>query len=258
MQIFELKPEILRQPLPRMPEWFPKALENIATHHNKPFFRVVNGLTETRFLNGNPHHLKHLLHSAPYVDVIHEQFRRSLKNGGYKHYPTWEKAKNDADSSVIPLTEKKAERQMKKYRQPNGRPCWVIEVYQSPDELDAKQWEALRYSFMPKNGVIQKIDMFGEYPSEGRYVYLMSVLDNEGNAISPHQGIIDLLTAGYKARISDTRTYEQILKEDEYNSEMFEEKQKQRLTQHFYDIHGISTKRIKGGVISRPILTEKV
>ncbi|MBX3288369.1 MAG: hypothetical protein KF855_03395 [Acidobacteria bacterium] len=49
----------MRHPLPRKEEGFDKALEDIYRVEGKPFFRCVNGQTETHWCNGNPHSIKH-------------------------------------------------------------------------------------------------------------------------------------------------------------------------------------------------------
>ena len=162
--------DFLRVDLPRVPDWFHEELAKVAVRDGRPVFRLVDGIRELKWRNGKMD-VKHLLQAdgmACYVPVSKTRFRRrSLrKDGQPKIYRTYEQAVKDRD----PYLATDIETATKFHVAAVGRPCWVVEVYISPDEIDYASWLRLRYQHLEKNGVTQQIDVLGPYPRDGWFV----------------------------------------------------------------------------------------
>lgn len=247
-----LPEEALRPPLPAMPEWFPRALENISRHGEKPLFRVVNGLTELHFRRGK-WTLKHLLQhdGIPcYFPVVKTRYRRkNVKTGAYEMYTTFEAAKKakDHDLSIDIETATIAT------KLPVGRACWVVEVYVKPEEIDALAWEANRFGMAEKNRIAQKIDFLGPFPTEGYYIACFDVVDADGTPVSPSDKTLEECKRRLRSAENDSRSLEACIQGAIKDSAEFEKKELERLNDNFYQWAGITANRGKGGVIAKPI-----
>lgn len=247
-----VKPEALLVELPHVPDWFMRELAQVATRNGRPVFRLVDGQRETKWRNGKTD-VKHLLQHEQvpaYVPVIRQVFRRkNPETGKYSYYPTHKLAVADnADglSKEIDYTNMISVRGV-------GRACWIIEVYIDPSEVDALAWEKQRFADLQVHGVLRKVDVLGPYPREGTYVYGFSVIDEEGNAISPNQRTLDECKKRWRTIIADTSTVQDNINAVESGMAEFEKKQVTRIADNFYQYQGISAKRLHHGAISKPI-----
>lgn len=252
-EILAVTPETLLVDLPPVPEWFERELSKIATKNGKPMFKIVDGQRELKWRNGKMD-VKHLLqhNNVPaYVPVVRQLFRRKYKDTtNYKVYSSWSAAKNDPLDALldqeIDFTNLTSVRAV-------GRACWVIEVYISPEEIGYDNWEHSRYADLQTNGVVRRVDVLGPFPREGMYMYCFSVLDDEGNAVSPSERTLDECRKRWQSVQSDTASLEQNIKNFQEANAKFEEKEVKRIADNVYQFHGISAKRWHYGEISKPI-----
>lgn len=250
-----VKPETLLVPLPPKPEWFERELAKIATRNGKPVFKIVDGQREMRWRNGKMD-VKHLLQhdNVPaYVPVVRQIFRRmDTATWKPKYYTSKEAAEADPQESLekeITWTNVVSTRAV-------GRACWVIEVYVDPDELGGPlAWELHRYADLEKHGVVQKVDILGPFPKDGMYMYCFSVVDSEGNAISPNERTLEECKKRWRQieKGSDPSLEESIMLHDEREAK-FEQKEVARLADNVYQFHGIAARtKMHGTKVSRPI-----
>lgn len=246
--------EIFRRELPPLPEGFNEELAGIMTYRGKPLFRCVSGLKEVAFLNGRMQP-KYRHPNTPYARVARTTYRRRYTSlGTWKHYHTVEAATSDLDPRLEPLSQMEAKTKHEVRAIP--RPCWVIEFYQPAEEIDPDDWEKHRYIEVDSFGVPTTLDAKGPYPSEGRYLFLMDVIDENGHPRPPGQDTLQTIRKGLQLKLKEShKSTEQRVKEDEDAFDAWEEEQVKRLTENFFDLHGIVAKRIRGAEISKPILT---
>lgn len=246
--------ESLMVELPPVPEWFRKELAQIATRDGRPMFKIVDGQRELTYRNGKTD-VKHLLQSdgVPcYVPVVTQVFRRwNWQTRQFHKYRSRAAAAADATPGLQSLDRMQFTNHITV--RGVGRPCWIIEVYVSPSEIGFDDWQKMRYDYLPVKGVMQKVDLLGEYPREGKYIYCLSVLNEQGEAISPHQGYIDELKKRWLVVLDDSRSLEQSIVDHQDSLAEFEFKQHRRLTENFYQFHGIAARRLHNAEISRPI-----
>lgn len=135
--------------------------------------------------------------------------------------------------------------------------CWVIEYYQLPREINEVAWNNLRYRWLKVNGQDTWTDMLGEYPRNGRYVFMMDVVDEHGLPISPNSQIIADLTKRFKVFESapNETPEEGARKIIAYTDEMEKEKVK-KMTDQFFQMHGIAAQKAYNTVISKPLIVK--
>lgn len=250
--VVAVKPETLLVSLPSKPDWFDKELAQVATKNGRPVFKIVDGQRELKWRNGKMD-IKHLLQheSIPaYVPVIRQVFRRmDTATWKPKYYTSREAAERDTQESLEPevkwanIVSTRAV----------GRACWVIEVLVTAEELGYENWEAMRYSDLEIHGVARKVDILGPFPKDGMYIYAFSVVDEDGNAIAPHRGIIEECKKRWKAICEPSKSLEQELADYDYREKKFEEREVARIADSFYQFHGIAARRAHDGVVSKPI-----
>lgn len=247
-----VKPETLLVQLPAKPEWFDQELARVATMQGKPVFKVVDGQRELHWRRGK-WDVKHLLQDEkfpPYIPVVSQVFRRlDTLSGTYKLYAS----RQSAEADDLPTLEKEVDWANTVSTRAVGRAAWIVEVYISPEELGYDNWMAGRYADLPVHGVIQKVDLLGEFPRDGMYVYCFSVVDDEGNAIAPNRKTIEECKRRWQIMQGDNSTLEQELKRIAERDERAKAKQIARISDNFYQFHGISARRLHHGVVSRPI-----
>jgi hypothetical protein len=245
----------LQRRLPAVPESFLRELPRIATREGVPVFRLANGLTEMHFRNGKMT-IKHpLQHPAYFVRVDTVRFRRkNIKTGDYHLYRTFEDAQGDKNKDLAV----EIDRSMRQITVPVGRPCWVVEAWISPSEIDYDTWQKNRYDYLEKMGVAQKIDVLGPYPSDGYYKGIFDVIDGEGNAIAPSERTLNECKRRWRMATSDTQTLEEAIQGSEEAMALFEEREIDRLADNMCQFHGQTVmSRITGGVTRKPIATVK-
>lgn len=244
-----LPESILRHPLPPVPDWFRDALAKVATRNGMPMFRLVDGLHELTFRNGKMD-VKHLLKSVCYVPVAKTRYRRTFHGSDkFLIFRTHQEAKNAKVDGLSTVIESATINSVAAV----GRACWIVEVYESPEEIDYDSWQALRYDYLEKSGVTQKIDLLGEYPRDGRYIACFDVVDSDGNAVSPSDKTIEECKRRYKLAMGDTRTAEEAIQGSNADIEKAEQKQIDRLNENFFQYAGITENRARGGVVGKPI-----
>jgi hypothetical protein len=251
-----IEPSALRMPLPPIPSGFERELANVGSMHGKPMFKIVDGQTEMHFRRGKMD-IKHLLQNENfpcYVPVVREAFRRQIEGtDNYKRYGTAAAAVAD---TAIGLGAPEVARIVS--TKAVGRACWIIEVYVTPEEIGEASWNAERYAMLAKSGVPTKIDVLGEFPRDGMYVYCFSVLGEDGEAIAPNDNTLMECKKRWQAINSETPATaadEATLLEDKM--EAFEKRQTARIADSFYQYHGISARRPFGAEISKPITQVK-
>jgi hypothetical protein len=252
--VVAVKPETLLVPLPEKPSWFDKELAKVATRDGRPVFKIVDGQRELKWRNGK-RDIKHLLQHdevPAYLPVVRQVFRRmDTKTWKPKYYSTKEAAQADPQTSLerdISWTNVVSTRAV-------GRACWIVEVYVSPEELGYENWQAGRYADLQVKGVYQKVDLLGPFPRDGYYVYCFSVLDEDGNAISPNQKTIEECQKRWKQMLGESNTSleEEILGYDKREEE-FEKKEVARISDNVYQFHGIAARTMfHGAAASKPI-----
>lgn len=247
-----VKPETLLVPLPSKPDWFDRELAQVATKNGQPVFKIVDGQRELKWRNGKMD-VKHLLQHdevPAYIPVIRQVFRRmDTATWKPKYYSSYDAALDDPQESLEPeisWTNIISTRAV-------GRACWVVEVLITAEETGYENWESMRYADLEVNGVIQKVDVLGPFPRDGWYTYCFSVLDEEGNAIAPHRGIIEECKMRWKQICEPEKSFEQEMLDYDYREKKFEEKETARIADSFYQFHGVAARRIHEGVVSRPI-----
>jgi hypothetical protein len=249
--VIAIKPEILLVELPPVPDWFERELSQVGQRNGHPMFRIVDGQRETKFRNGK-WDVKHLLQhdNVPaYVPVVRQVFRRKNKTTGeYQHFSTFQQAQEDQNAELgeLEYTNLISVRGV-------GRACWVVEVYIDPDELGYEAWEASRYADLQTNGVVRRVDMFGPFPREGMYMYCFSVVDEEGDAISPNRRTIEECQRRWHQVTTESATLEQTLLDVQDREEKFQRKQISRISDNFYQYHGVAARRLHHGVTGKPI-----
>lgn len=243
--------------LPPIPVWFSRELENIERVNGKPLFKIVDGQREMAFRNGKMD-VKYLLQSdgVPcYIRIPRVRFRRKNAKGEFTYYPTYEAAEADKTKGLFKLIERGEKTEVRAV----GRPCYVIEAYNSPAEISYDAWSSLRYQWWENAfGVVEKIDVLGEYPTDGRYIFCLDVIDSEGNAIAPHRGIIEDLKRRKWEFENDRRSYEQAVKDAEEAQARFERKAQLQIIDNFYQEEGISAKRLEFGAVFTPPTKTKI
>lgn len=140
--------------------------------------------------------------------------------------------------------------------------CWVIEYYQSPTELNRTAWERIRYKWLSVQGNNVWTDMLGEYPENGRYVFFQDVVNELGQPIPPNQRLIDALTAKVrefevKRKQWETETPEEGEQKIHQFTEEVEKEKVAKMTEDFFQYHGIAAKRAFDAVISKPLISTK-
>lgn len=249
--------QALLRPLPPVPERFEARLSQIALIDGKPLFRLVDGQRETIWRNGEIE-VKHLFYpkdengeyTSCYVPVLKRVYRRkNIKTGEYAIFSSHEAAKKAKDKNLainLEVGEKIEVRGI-------GMPCWVIEVYIPTKDVDYDSWQANRSDYLESMGVLQKVDMLGDYPREGMYKWCFNVIDDDGNAVSPSDRTLDECKRRFKIASGDTRTAEQAIQCDLNAEARFEEKQRDLMNDNFKQWAGITATRARAGVVSRPI-----
>lgn len=250
--VLAVKPETLLVDLPPIPSWFERELSQVATRNGKPVFKIVDGQRELKFRNEKMD-VKHLLQHQnipAFVPVVTQTFRRKNEaTGEYKFYSSLAAARADTEESLskdIDVANKVSTRAV-------GKACWIIEVYVAPEELGYDNWQASRYANLEKHGVARKVDVLGEFPREGMYVYCFSVLDSDGRAISPNQKTLDECKRRWRIVSNDTSTLEQNIKDYEEAEAKFAEKEVKRIADNVYQFAGISARRWHHGEVSKSI-----
>lgn len=231
------KPETLLVDLPPVPDWFRRELSQVGQKDGKPIFRLVDGQRELKWRNGKLD-VKHLLQHEEvpaYVPVIRQVFRRlDSATAKYKFYTSWQAAKNDGLATLgeeVDYTNTITTRAV-------GRSCWIIEVLITPEEVGYENWEISRYAEMQVHGVYQKVDVLGPFPRDGYYVYCMSVLDDEGDAMPPNQRTLDECKRRWQLMNGDQESLEQAIKDHYEKVEKFEKKEAARLSDSLIQFHG--------------------
>jgi hypothetical protein len=238
--------------LPPKPDWFEEELKSIGNINGKPLFRVVDGQREQVFRCGK-FRVKHLLTNNGFpcfIPVVDTYYFKKYKNSNeIKRYPSREEAikdKNEELEDEVEFTSNVEVRQI-------GRPCWVIETYISPTEINEEVWNNNRFQFLKKNGIDQLIDVLGEFPRDGMYVYCFSIVDENGNARSPGQADIEECRKRLQLSQLDKKSLEQRIKEFHQREREFEEKQIQRISDNVVQFFGLSYKKFFNAEISKPI-----
>ena len=240
--------------LPPVSDQFLKDLAGIATHRGKPLFRLVHGQKEQIFRNGE-WDVKHILHSEHmncYIKVETTVYRRkNVRTQDYRYYSSMTSAKADDGPNLSKLVEMSTGERIRAI----GKPCWIVEAYQPAEEIDFNSWQKLRYDFLPTGqaGLSQKIDLLGEYPSEGRYIWCFDVVGDDGETISPNERTLNECRRRYRNRLSETQTVEQAIQCDENAARRFEERAVEKMNENFMQWAGITANRARGGVVGKPI-----
>ncbi len=240
---------------PPKPDWFDEALAKaVPRYGGKPMFRVVDGMRETAWMQGDPTFLKYTNKEIQCVPVRHVEYVRT-------HVRTRKKVSFVSREAAEAYTGKGYGEAVEKVyfeRRWIGRPCWVVEVYLEPKAMPSKEeWELSRYEYIDVNGVIQKVDLLGEYPPFGKYVWMMDVLDEDGVPTEPNQKTIDECQRRYWEVLKDNRSIIQRTKDDYERVEKLDKKVARDLTEAFFGHYGISAKRAFGTEISKPIKSVK-
>lgn len=251
--VVAVKPETLLVPLPAKPDWFDRELEQVATKGEKPMFRIVDGQREMKWRNGKMD-IKHLLQheSVPaYLPVVRQVFRRmDTATWKPKYYSSLESAEVDPQVSL----EKEVTWANIVSTRGVGRACWVVEAYVSPDEIGYENWEAGRWAELQVHGVYQKVDVLGPFPREGMYMYCFSVVGEDGQAIAPNRQTIEECKKRWKAFTDrEDKSLQQEISDYDDREKKFEELEVKRISDSFYQFHGIAARRAHEGVVSRPI-----
>lgn len=197
--------------------------------------------------------VKHLVYHdqiPAYVPVVREVFRRKNRlTGDWKLYTSHKQAESDENPDLwkpIDVARFVSTRAI-------GRACWIVEVYITPEELGEQAWNESRFAELQTHGVYRKVDVLGPFPREGTYMYCFSVVDEDGNAISPNSRTIDECKQRWRQILGDNTSYEQTMKDIADREAKHDQKQIQRISDNFYQFHGVTARRLHGGVISRPI-----
>lgn len=240
--------EVLLTELPPKPDWFDEELKKIGLRDGQPLFRIVDGQRETHFRAGRQR-IKHLLMDGNrpcFIPVVKQVFYRENKETKERiTYSSLKEAEEDSDENLLETIFVTNLVQIKEV----GKPCWVIETYISPDEIGEKDWNENRFKFLYKSGIYQKVDLLGEFPKEGMYVYCFPVLDKYGNARSPSQIDIDECKKRLKLVESDKKTLSHVLQEMANREQEFERKQIERITDNVFQYFGLSMRKFYGAAI---------
>lgn len=219
-------------------------------------FRIVDGSREMCFRNGKQD-IKHLYSTGEfsmYVPVLKQIFRRwDKKYSKYRYYKSAEEAKADTDKHVeadvfgTVLSEVRA----------IGWPCYVIEVYIPAESYGTyDEWQSQRYEYLEKNGILQKVDVLGPYPADGKYVFCIPVLDKDGRACEPRQEHLDEVRKRLKFAQQPEQLEVSIKNWHEREARLHEESAA-RMADNLYQYHGLAMRRVHHGVVGKPILKEK-
>lgn len=239
--------------LPSIPDGFINRLSALETYGGKPMFRLVDGLRELKWRNGK-WDVKHLMQNNGkpcYVKVSKTRFRRKF-HGSDKFLIF--RSQTEAKAAKVAGLSTVIEHATKEYTVPVGRPCWVVEVYISPDNICFDTWQANRFDYLEKNGISQKIDILGEYPRDGYYAACFDVVDDEGNAVSPSERTLDECRRRFQLASGDTRTVEDAIQGSHAAIKQFEQKTLERMNEQVFDYYGPTVmSRARGGVTGKPI-----
>ena len=248
------KPEDMRVELPPVPDWFSAELARIAVIDGKPMFRCVDGTKETQFRNGKQD-IKHLFGGdtfSCYLPVVHVKFRRwDMKYSKYRIYNSREEAEADRSNGIKKEIEMASNVEVRAI----GWPCYIIEAYVRASEICEKTWNDQRYDDLEKNGIMQRIDILGPFPREGRYVFGFPVLSEGGYAIAPNQNILDECKKRWRHAQEPEKLAESIKTWHE-RGELAEKRMTERLVDSVYQFHGIAAKNFHFGAVSKPITKE--
>jgi len=244
--------------LPPIPDWFEAELSDIRRIDGHPLFRIVDGQRELVFRNGEMQ-IKHYLQTdeqACFVRIERQYFRRkSAKTGEYKEYQSREEARADTDKDLFLMVEPKISIEVRMV----GKPCWVIETYVAPSDMSEEAWEQVRFAEYVKDGKPQMFDALGPFPREGKYIHCLDLLDKEGNAIAPSSRLIESLKSRLIEFESDHRALQERIDDDMAAAAAFEEKQIKRMTDNFYQKHGLAAlTQFHNVTASKPIVTGQI
>ena len=240
-------------PLPPKPPWLDKELAQVATIGDKPAFRIVDGQRELQWRNGKMD-IKHLLQHdtiPAYVRVARQVYRRiNTKTGEAKYYTSEAEARKDDTKDLSPDVDWTTVVSTRGV----GKSCWIVEAYVRPEEIGEEDWNAARYREVPKMGKLEKVDVLGPFPREGRYIYCFSVLDEDGNAVAPSQQTIDeCKKRWYEFNNETNRDIDYQIATHHEREKKFEKNMVARLADNVYQYNGIAARRLHGGVVSKPI-----
>lgn len=240
--------------LPLIPEWFIKELRNLGLNpFGEPRFRIVDGQKEMHFIAGREQTKYQIKEPERYTYMTFE--RIDSRTGKMKEYPTRRAAESDLNpymlqgigmNQVIEIHE-------------IGYPCYILESWTSPEELNRSAWDKERFSneFNELTGKFERIDLLGPFPSCGRYDMVFEIVDEDGRAIAPNQRTLDEIQRRMKVVENDNRTLDQRLRDDASARAEQAQKIQDQWADDFIQEAGIHNRMMKeGNAISRPILKE--
>lgn len=175
------RPYLDRRLIKRLSRMFGK------NERNEPLVTLEWGGTAMRFLAGMWRPKYQRFYGKPRKMLVN--WLENDRNGQYfKIHPPSKVAPipNLAGHMILPLVEEHDE----------CDPYWYLVEWLPPEKLgDTPQgWEAKRYL----NVGNKRIDMIGEFPSNGRYQPVMKLADENGEFLSSDDGRIMNLVEGYK------------------------------------------------------------
>lgn len=140
-----------------------------------------------------------------------------------------------------------------------GRECWVIEVFQSPSELDRADWESHRHQYLERSGVTRLVDWRGPFPEKGRYIWFMNLWDENRRPFAP---TLKLALEIRKSFIDYKSSYKKSIREEltDYYAgvEQENEDRARRYAENFAQAHGLAALSTFYNVeVGRPITTVK-
>ncbi len=242
--------------LPPKPEWFDDALADIERLNGVPLFKCVDGQRELMWRNGEMQ-IKHFLQTddqACFARIERQYYlRKNAKTGEYHEYLTAAQAAADKTLHLFLLIEPRISVEVRMV----GKPCWIIETYIPPEDIPRKVWDELRWQKYTKDGKEQFFDVFGEYPSEGKYIHCLDIVGDDGEAIEPNRRVIDSLKQRLWEYQKDTRALEQRIKDDMERERLFNEKQAAQMVDNFYQARGIAAySQFHNVAVSKPVMID--
>ncbi len=247
--------EAIRHELPVKPDWFDGELANCVPNYNSmAMFRCVDGTKEMMSLDGKqiPKHRNPNLEAVPikytYWTRFHQKSQKHIK------YASERLALEDTQKGLGKPAE-----QIKFETRYIGRPCHIIEVYQEPNSLPPyDQWEEQRYEWLTdEKGVTRKVDLLGEYPANGRYIYCFPLLNENGEAMEPNRSHIEEAKSRYNMAVNDKRSPNERIQDDFARIQKLDNKVKLRYLEQLEELSPLTLKKIEGAEVSKPITKVK-
>jgi hypothetical protein len=225
---------------PRIPEWFEKALTRLGgkNPHGEPNFRVVSGQMATRFAWGKTR----LKYPAAFINETKTLgFDVLYADGSTKFF----KQENDIPELkqgdiVMPRVSAR--------REEIGIPRWVIERWQSPEQLGGEdEWQKNRYEFDAETNEL--VDALGPFPRDGQYRHFLTVQTKDKQFRELGPDVLDIIERVLRVqeKMGLGKSYEQAVREEVEEMKAKEKKRIAEFGERWKD--AFNTPRIMGNAM---------